>query len=59
MVSDKINQIEEQVCAKFDNLKLGRSSTVIKPKVQEHVKIKLLHYNSIHKNVNMLICIVC
>jgi len=59
MVSDKMNQIEHQVCAKFENLKLGRSSTVNKPKVQEHVKIKLLNYNSINKNVNMLICIVC
>ncbi|XP_029348467.1 uncharacterized protein LOC115034981 [Acyrthosiphon pisum] len=36
MVSEKMNQIEEQVCTKFENLKLGRSSTVNKPKVQEH-----------------------
>jgi len=48
MVSDKMNQIENQVCATFENLKLGRSSTVNKPKVQEHVKIKLLNYNSIN-----------
>ncbi|XP_025192865.1 uncharacterized protein LOC112592920 [Melanaphis sacchari] len=36
MVSDKMNQIENQVCAKFENIKLGQSSTANKPKVQEH-----------------------
>lgn len=54
-----MNQIEDQVCAKFENLKLGRLSTVNKSKVQENVKIKLLNYNSINKNVNICLYVQC
>jgi len=59
MVSDKMNDIEDQVCAKFDNLMLNCPPTAIKPKreqvKQEQVKTKLLNNNSyniiINKNI--------